>query len=81
MVWDSNQERFVMIIKRVSPVTGKANKRDIPITSLQLVRWYDGKFDLSKIKEITEDDREFLRSGFTPDCWNELAATQQDGVY
>lgn len=69
-----------MIIKRISPVTGKANKRDIPITNLQLVNWYDGKFDLTKIKEITEDDREFLRSGFTADCWNELCAIQEDGV-
>lgn len=69
-----------MIIKRVSPVTGKANERDIPISSLQLVNWYDGKLDLTKIKEISEDDREFLRSGFTSDCWNELAAIQKDGV-
>ena len=69
-----------MIIKRVSPVTGKTNERDIPISSLQLVNWYDGKLDLTKIKEVSEDDREFLRSGFTSDCWNELGAIQEDGV-
>lgn len=69
-----------MKIKRISPVTGKVNERDVPITGLQLVNWYDGKFNLSECIGMTEEDREFLRSGMTDDCWNELAAIEKDGV-
>jgi hypothetical protein len=69
-----------MIIKRTSPVTGKANERDIPITSVQLVNWYDGKISLTQISKLNEEDREFLRSGMINDCWEELAAIQKDGV-
>jgi hypothetical protein len=69
-----------MIIKRTSPVTGKTNERDIPITSVQLVNWYDGKSSLTQISKLNEEDREFLRSGMINDCWEELAAIQKDGV-
>lgn len=69
-----------MIIKRTSPVTGKANERDIPITGVQLVNWYDGKISLTQISKLNEEDREFLRSGMINDCWEELAAIQKDGV-
>lgn len=69
-----------MIIKRTSPVTGKTNERDIPITSVQLVNWYDGKISLTQISKLNEEDREFLRSGMINDCWEELAAIQKDGV-
>ena len=69
-----------MKITKISPVTGKINERDIPITPAQLVNWYDGKLSLTRSTSITEDDREFLRSGMTDDCWNELAAIEKDGV-
>lgn len=69
-----------MIIKRISPVTGKANERDIPITGIQLVNWYDGKISLTQISELSETDREFLRSGMVDECWEELAAIEKDGV-
>lgn len=69
-----------MKITRISPVTGKSNERDIPITPAQLVSWYDGKLSLTRSTSITEEDREFLRSGMTDTCWNELAAIEKDGV-
>ena len=69
-----------MIIKRVSPVTGKTNKRDIPITITQLVDWHDGKTQLIEIKGLNDQDREFLRSGMINECWEELAAIEKDGV-
>lgn len=80
LVWESKHERCVMLIKRVSPVTGKTNKRNVPITSQQLVDWYDRKITLISIKALSEADREFLRSGMVDECWNELAAIQKDGV-
>ncbi len=69
-----------MKITRISPVTGKSNERNIPITPAQLVSWYDGKLSLTRSTSITEEDREFLRSGMTDACWNELAAIEKDGV-
>ena len=69
-----------MKITKISPVTGKTNERNIPITPAQLVSWYDGKLSLTRSTSITEEDREFLRSGMTDDCWNELAAIEKDGV-
>ena len=69
-----------MIIKRISPVTGKTNKRDIPITITQLVDWHDGKTQLIEIKGLNDQDREFLRSGMINECWEELAAIEKDGV-
>jgi len=69
-----------MKITRISPVTGKPNERDIAITPKELVDWYDGKSSLTRFSNITEEDREFLRSGMTDACWNELAAIEKDGV-
>jgi len=69
-----------MIIKRISPVTGKTNERDIPITITQLVDWHDGKTQLIEIKGLNDQDREFLRSGMINECWEELAAIEKDGV-
>jgi len=69
-----------MLIKRISPVTGKPNERNVPITSQQLVDWYDGKISLTQFHKLNEQDREFLRSGMVDECWEELAAIQKDGV-
>lgn len=73
-----------MLIKRKSPVTGKNNIREIAISAQDLVNWYDKKITMSALRSknpnINEDDAEFLVSGMTPECWNELASIQQDAM-
>lgn len=73
-----------MLITRKSPVTGKNNTREIAISAQDLVNWYDGKIIMTALQsrnpKISDDDAEFLVSGMTPECWNELASIQQDAM-
>lgn len=71
-----------MEIPRISPLTGLKNYREIPVSEENLVKWYDRKMTTDALcrlhPDITPDDIEFLRSGLTPEDWNELADIQAD---
>lgn len=68
-----------MLIERRSPLTGKLNQREINVTAEQLIRWKDGGLIQKVMPDISDDDREFLISGFTPEDWNELFSLQSEG--
>lgn len=59
-----------MLITRRSPLTGKDNTMDLPITQDQLDRWMRREGLIQNIMpELTPDQREFLISGSTPEDW------------
>lgn len=62
-----------MQISRVSPLTGKTNTMDLPITEEQLGRWQRREGLIQNIMpELTPDQREFLMSGYTKEDWDTL---------
>lgn len=56
-----------MIIVRRSPVTGKMNHREIDITEEQYLSWQNGELIQDVMPHLSDDDREFIISGCTPE--------------
>lgn len=60
-----------MLIKRCSPVTGKVNERELPVTQEQLDMYYRGKLLIQRaFPELSDADREFIKTGLTPEDWS-----------
>jgi hypothetical protein len=61
-----------MIVEMTSPLTGKVNQMDLPITLEQLNRWRNGELIQNVFPHLTADEREFLMTGLYQDKeWNE----------
>ena len=61
-----------MIIVRRSPVTGKMNHREIEITEEQYLSWENGTLIQDAMPHLSDDDREFIISGCTPEDFSFL---------
>ena len=61
-----------MIIVRKSPVTGKINQRDVDITFEQYELWANGMLIQDAMPRLTDDEREFIISGCTPEDFEVL---------
>jgi hypothetical protein len=59
-----------MKILRTSPLTGKNVVRDIDVTHIQLEAWRAGALIQNVMSDLTTDEREFIRSGLTPEDWD-----------
>ena len=66
------------VIKR-SPRTGKMNSMELPITNQELDRWIKrGWLIQNAMPQLSDDQREFLLTGYTPDDWEMLFPPEQD---
>lgn len=62
-----------MQITKVSPLTGKSNTMDLPVTQEQIDRWQRREGLIQNIMpDLSPDQREFLMSGYTPEDWATL---------
>lgn len=63
-----------MIIRRISPYSGKEFKMDIDISEQQLRDFYDDKLGLIQkaFPHLSADKREFILTGIHPTEWDEL---------
>jgi len=61
-----------MIIKRVSPLTGRLNNMCIDVTIEQLVQWKEGRLIQDVMPSLTPAEREFIMTGYTPEDWEVL---------
>ena len=59
-----------MIVERTSPMSGRATRRDLPVTQEQLERWRGGELIQDVCPHLSEDDREFLITGMTEEDWD-----------
>jgi len=67
-----------IIAQRTSPVTGKDNQMVIFATNEQLIAWHEGMLIQDAMPEATVDQREFLISGCTPQCWASMFGPEDD---
>ena len=58
-----------MLITRRSPLSGKVNTRDIPVTETQFADWKAGVLIQDAMPNISADDREFLMTGISQEEW------------
>lgn len=61
-----------MKIYRTSPLTGKENMMDLPITFEQIRRYEVGAMIQDAFPNLTPDEREFYMTGYTKEDWDAM---------
>lgn len=61
-----------MKITRTSNYSGIKRTLDLPVTQEQIDAWEAGALIQNAMPSLSPDDREFLKTGITPDEWNEM---------
>ena len=61
-----------MRITKTSPVTGKVNHMEIDITPEQHMAWMKGELIQDAMPNLTNDEREFIMTGYTKEDWEYL---------
>ena len=67
-----------MKITRKSPISGKVNSLDLPVTKLQLEVWKSRGVPIQNaFPNLTPDEREFLKTGITSEEWEAMFAGEE----
>ncbi len=66
-----------MRIAMKSMLTGNITTREIPVTNWQIIRWYEGENIGTAMPDASLDDREFIKTGVTPEKWDKYCG--EDG--
>lgn len=53
-------------------LSGDRNTREIPVTREQLDAWNSGVLIQNAMPNLSADDREFIKTGITPEEWEDL---------
>jgi len=61
-----------MRIVKTSQLTGNTHTMSIDVTIAQLNAWADGTSIQTAMPNINADEREFIKTGITPDEWNDF---------
>ena len=69
----TNREREIMIITKISPLTGMLNTMDIDVTPLQIEQWERGMLIQEAMPLLTRDEREFIMTGLTSTDWENIS--------
>ena len=65
------KQEFNMQIIRTSPFSGNTNVMEIDVTLEQLSSWQvDGVLIQDAMPHLTPDEREFIKTGITPEEWD-----------
>ena len=61
-----------MLVTKQSPISGKLNSMELPITEAQLKAHQNGELVQNVFPTLSREEREFLVSGISPKEWNDL---------
>lgn len=61
-----------MLITRTSIFSGKTNTLEINVTREQLNNWQNGMKIQDAMPNLTNDEREFIKTGITAEEWKEM---------
>lgn len=64
-----------MLVTKISSLSGRENTRDVPCTEAQIRAWQGGGLIQDVMPQVSDEDREFLISGVTPEEWDSLMST------
>lgn len=72
----------MIIVARKCPFTGKLNTMELPMTNREfdraLAKWDNGALIQHAFPMLTADQREFVKSGITPEKWAELFGDEEE---
>ena len=61
-----------MKIRRRSPRTGRAHTMELDVTEEELAAWQRGARIQDACPRLSDEQREFILTGFTPEDWDAL---------
>lgn len=61
-----------MKVIRTSPIDGKTYSMDLDITASQEEAYYSGELIQNAFPNLSPSEREFWKSGITPEQWKEM---------
>jgi len=61
-----------MKITRVSPFSNKKTTLEINVTARQIASWEKGELIQDAMPNLTPAEREFIKTGVTPDEWDDI---------
>ena len=61
--------RPLQTIVRTSPFTGKRNEMQIRVDLDDIAKWKAGELIQVALPYLTADEREFIKTGITPEEW------------
>lgn len=61
-----------MIIERMCPIENVWNQMEIAVTQEQIDSWMAGELIQNAMPNLTPDQREFIKTGITPETWEKL---------
>ena len=61
-----------MLVERQSILTGKVHALELDVTQDQLRSWHSGELIQDAMPQLTEDEREFVMNGITPEEWTAI---------
>jgi len=61
-----------MKVTRLSPVSGVRHTMELDVTAKQIVSWEKGEMIQNVFPHLTAGEREFIKTGITPDDWDNL---------
>jgi hypothetical protein len=59
-------------ITRTSPITNQTQCMEIEITQDQYDAWKSGVLIQDAMPDLSDDDREYIMTGMTPEDWDKL---------
>lgn len=66
-----------MKITRKSILSGTIRTLDIDVTGEQMVAWRSGELIQKVMPHLSDDDREFIMTGITPDEWDNMMGEEE----
>ncbi len=63
---------YIMLIEKESPFSGNKNVMDIDVTEEQIASWQGGELIQNAMPNLSADEREFVKTGITPEEWENV---------
>jgi len=71
----------MLIIERESPFSGNVNRMAIQVTEAQIAAWQGGELIQNAMPNASADEREFIKTGITPEEWENTFGDWHPPVY
>jgi hypothetical protein len=71
-----------ILLERKCPFTGALNSMELPLTHREydrgITKWEDGALIQVAFPTLTADQREFIKTGITPETWTNIFGEDTD---
>lgn len=77
VLYCNNKER-IMEVTKTSPLTGITRTLDLDVTLEEYSAWKAGALIQDAMPRLNADEREFIKTGYTAEDWEEIFAQEED---